>query len=279
MSIRSVRIGSSHSVFNSCARYCPSVILLKPGQMIHINKGRLHAFRKMSLANLPEDDCHYQIRKDLIAEQNLTSEVLCVSIAWDWMFRGSTARGINREVLTTLEGAILNRKRARVSLAIPELCLLRMAEKFAQPQTSFLSKGSIVPGAESTSDRKARFDVCRGILPGLRYVIKEHVTAMESASASQSRERGERITLAKYPDTQKDPAVATVDPHGNSDFICKLCSKELSNVYFHCDGCEKLLSKDFNICVSCHQAKHFAKTVPMHPHNPKRHATINHIGK
>jgi hypothetical protein len=268
----------------SYGRYCPSIILLKPGQLIHINKGRLHAFRKMSTANLPVDDCHYRLRKDLIAEQNLKAEVLCVSIAWDWMFRGLTARGINRELLTTLEAATLNRKRGRVSLAIPELSLLRMAQAAAKPQTSFRTKGCLtgVADSKSASDReKECIEVCRGILPGLRYVIKEHTAAMESAgqNASQSTEKGKRITLAEYPDTQKNPESSTVDPHGDSDFMCKLCSKELSNVYFHCDGCEKLLSKDFNICVPCHDAKYYAKFVQMHPNHPKRHATLNHVGK
>ena len=40
--------------------YCPSVFVLKAEQYLHINKGRLHAFRKL--------------------------QDFCFSIAWDWMF-------------------------------------------------------------------------------------------------------------------------------------------------------------------------------------------------
>jgi hypothetical protein len=67
-------------------KYYPSVFILKPGQFVHINKGRLHAFRKMSPAALPPSDCHFTLRSQLIADENLVStEQICVSVAWDWM--------------------------------------------------------------------------------------------------------------------------------------------------------------------------------------------------
>ncbi len=28
--------------------YCPSTFILEPGEFVHINKGRLHAFRKLA---------------------------------------------------------------------------------------------------------------------------------------------------------------------------------------------------------------------------------------
>ena len=48
--------------------YCPTVCIVKPGQLIHINKGRLHAFRKMSISPLPDDDCHKDLREALIED-------------------------------------------------------------------------------------------------------------------------------------------------------------------------------------------------------------------
>ena len=108
--------------------YCPTVCIVKPGQLIHINKGRLHAFRKMSISPLPDDDCHKDLREALIEEEKLKGEQLCISVAWDWMFRGVTSAGINREVFSTLEATILNRKNNRASLAIPEMSLLQMAK-------------------------------------------------------------------------------------------------------------------------------------------------------
>lgn len=264
-------------------RYCPSVLILKPGQLIHINKGRLHAFRKMATAPLPEGDCHKAQREQVVKERQLSGEELCISIAWDWMYRGCTDRGINREVLTVIEASILNRKRGRQSLAIPELSLLKMGQAHA-PAYSSLKLGGIIsnlrchPVGGADDENKT---ICRGILPALRYVIQDHLATMGSVSheKSQSMERGERVSLAERPNANENPAVFAVDPYGNSDFLCKLCSKELSNVYFHCDGCEKLLSKDFNICQQCHTGKKFAKLIYMHPCNKKRRAVVNHTGE
>lgn len=258
--------------------------MLKPGQFIHIGKGRLHAFRKMSNRPLPKDDCHYELRQQVLNENNFDTEQLCVSIAWDWMFRGHTPRGIYREVVATLEAAILTRKRGRLSLAIPELSLLRMAQSFAKPTPSFRNLNGILGlGVDpecSKEAKKERIDVCRGILPGLRYVINEHLAAIEDAmkDVNTSNQNKHRVSLAERPNSHENPELTTVDPHGNNDFSCKLCRKELSNVYYHCDGCEKLLHKDFNLCVSCHSCKYYARFVQVHPHNPKRHATINHVG-
>mmetsp|Transcript_1622 Transcript_1622/g.2385 ORF Transcript_1622/g.2385 Transcript_1622/m.2385 type:complete len:1247 (+) Transcript_1622:125-3865(+) len=268
--------------------YCPTVFILKPGQLVHINKGRLHAFRKMSTARLPDDDCHKELREQLIKERNIKGEQLCISIAWDWMFLGVTARGINREVLTVLEAAILNRKNGKISLAIPEMSLLQMAKYLPPPKEDELPTGmNDMVGFMNTdfkqeTDRKISntTEVCMGILPGLYHVVTEHINAMELAAREECRsyERGERVTVAQRPNTHENPSVCPVDPYGNNDFLCKMCNKELSNVYFHCDGCEKLLSKDFNICRQCHAEKNFMITVQMHPTNPKRHATLNHIG-
>jgi hypothetical protein len=50
-----------------------------------LNKGRLHAFRKLSIDVLPEYDCHYFQRKTLMIE-NPSMEVapICISVAFDW---------------------------------------------------------------------------------------------------------------------------------------------------------------------------------------------------
>lgn len=89
---------------------------------MHINKGRLHAFRKLSASSLREDDCHHCLREDIspsLDGKNLT----CFSVAWDWMFKGVTDEGINREVSSILECARLNQKQHVQSLAIPEVSL------------------------------------------------------------------------------------------------------------------------------------------------------------
>jgi hypothetical protein len=241
----------------------------------------------MSRAPLPENDCHHNLRKQVIEDNNIQDEELCISVAWDWMFRGLTPRGINREVSTILEATILNRKHGKVSLAIPELSLLQMARIFPPPKEELPDRlNRMIKFDNKFQDDKPKpyehnpIHVCRGILPGLRHVANEHFSAMDLATDARSKslEKGERVTVAKRPNTHENPGIFPVDPYGNSDFICKLCSKELSNVYFHCDGCERLLSKDFNICQKCHTEKNFLIKVQMHPLNSKSHSTINHTG-
>mmetsp|Transcript_2478 Transcript_2478/g.3628 ORF Transcript_2478/g.3628 Transcript_2478/m.3628 type:complete len:969 (-) Transcript_2478:1192-4098(-) len=273
--------------------YCPTVLILKPGQLIHINKGRLHAFRKMSTAPLPDDDCHRALREKLIKERNIVGEQLCISIAWDWMFLGVTARGVNREVLTVLEAAILNRKNGKMSLAIPEMSLLQMAKFLPERKDEELPTdvnnmiGFLNNDLKEVKSRKVSnmIDIYSGILPGLQHVVLDHVDAIDSALEVQCQQvecevigKGEKVTIAERPNTHENPDTSAVDPYGNDDFFCKICNKELSNVYFSCDGCEKLLAKDFNICKQCHAEKNFMISVQMHPLNPKRHGSLNHTG-
>jgi hypothetical protein len=225
----------------------------------------------------------------VIQEEKLKEEQMCISVAWDWMFRGASATGINREISSVIEATILNRKQGKVSLAIPELSLLRMARMYPTSEVDLPAEMSFcqfISGSGSGSDddpkpfEPSKTEVCLGILPALRHVVGQHVSSMEMASQTKSKStaRGERVTIAKRPNTAENPQAYPVDPYGNSDFMCKLCSKELSNVYFHCDGCEQLLSKDFNICQKCHSEKKFMMVVQMHPMNNKRHSTINHTG-
>ena len=238
----------------------------------------------MSTSKLPESDCHAGHRRNIIESKGIAGEEkLCVSVAWDWMYRGITSAGINREVSTVLEGSALNEQNGVTSLAIPELSLLQMAK--CVPARSFTSKKGIsFLGALESKEKKGNVyestkeDICRGMYPGLCVVVGKHIRAL-NVKESKSDEKGKRLSIATIPDTQENPQTCPLDPYGDSDFACKICRKELSNVYFHCDGCEKLLSKDFNICRGCYLEKKFQIKVQMHPSNPKRHATLNHMGK
>ena len=66
--------------------YCPSVFILRPGQHLHINKGRLHSCRKLTPDPLPDEDCHAVLRKQLLEEVGTAeqSQFLCLSVAFDW---------------------------------------------------------------------------------------------------------------------------------------------------------------------------------------------------
>ena len=87
------------------------------------------------------------------------------------------------------------------------------------------------------------------------------------------------MQLATRPDSYENPENSTVDPYGNSDFFCKLCHKELSNVYYQCYGCYVILSKDFRICQDCHDEKKYYVHIQMHNSNNFKDSRVNHNGK
>lgn len=248
--------------------YCVSRFILQEGQCVHINKGRIHAFRKMTNEPLSPDDCHAKLRAELVHPGTTEKvvapgkpEILCISVAWDWMYRGVTIKGINREIVSGLECAALNRKYGVPSLAIPELSLMQMARTLAPKPTEptpqkgayseslvgfngFRNKDSV--GNRGTGGYMPTPSViCKGIFPALQYVVKQHIYAMNLAESlkSKSFERCKRVSVAARPNAWENPLYFALDPYGNNDFFCKLCKKELSNVYLHCDGCEILLSK------------------------------------
>ena len=248
------------------------MFILKPGQWVHINKGRLHAFRKMSCTKLPSHDCHYELRNKLIADENLTKDVTCVSIAWDWMYRGISVKGISEELKSTLDCAKKAKDNGRQSLAIPETALFRSAKNLisecCNEEDGFSLASTCIPVNETSKP----LDVLTGIIPSLKKIVFQHTNAFNKIKGETSH------TITNIPNSWENPDTFTLDPYGNGDFMCKICFCELSNVYMHCDGCEKLLNKDFNICTECFQNGKHLQNIQMHPQKNNRHAILNHTG-
>jgi hypothetical protein len=187
------------------------------------------------------------------------------------MYRGITAAGINREIISTLECAALNRKHEKHSLAIPELSLLQMARTIAPsltPSATVIGIGEPVFGNNKAASsyqpvEPSMEEVCRGILPSLDFVVKKHLLALDKVKAMKGTGYGERVTLVDRPISHENSLLFPIDAYGDG-YFCKLCAMELSNVYFHCDGCEKFLSKDFNICQECHADKKYEFDIDDH---------------
>ena len=87
----------------------PASLVLGPGEFIHINKGRLHAFRKKAPAG-PE-----------------TVDNVCISVAWDWMYEGTESKGLRGEAATGVYNEAQNRLYRRQSLGIHSSTLLQGA--------------------------------------------------------------------------------------------------------------------------------------------------------
>ncbi len=261
--------------------------MLCPGQLLHINKGRIHAFRKQTTDVLPRFDCHANLR----AMEPPSKHDICLSVAWDWQYRGVTCEGINREIVASLECSYYNRVNKKLSLAIPETALLMMAQDLTAANPSVCNNANsmgnpninLLPSSANLQHQQrfepSRQDILRGILPSLHFVVNQHCKfEQEAKSFKNEEEHGPCIQQSKtpWPNCSQDPEHATVEPYGN--FFCRFCRCELSNLYFRCEGCEKILQKHLNICWSCFEKRIFATTIQMHPKGSEK-AALNHVGK
>lgn len=211
--------------------FCPSVFILEPGQLVHINKNRYHAFRKLSGNSLSENDCHCKLRKELLNRIGAsTLDHLCVSIAWDWMFKGATVNGIMNELLLSIEAGAFHRKHV-------------LKNSLAQPHHALLSAASSPLPCVSTV-------LLKGLLLPLEYFVKEDCNALLKI-LDHDNVRIRRRVLDGEEGGMMTPF--------SSDFLCKVCSAELANGYLACWDCLKRYDKDTYICYDCfldHTWKH-----------------------
>ena len=285
---------------NHFYRYCPSTLILRPGQYIHIGKGRLHATRQLSSDALPRDDCHFHLREQLVEEVTYVDSI-GITVSWEWMFRGSSTEGINREVLASLECAELNRRNVQKSLAQPELCLVQMARTLLERDDEKLKHMTGYNRKDAHPLISSNVDELRGILPGLRYIVRKQLETMKQTGLtipdrmkgsggegvndettddkSDVEDYDKSLRRLQKPNAFENPLKFPVDPYGVSGFFCQICHKELSNVYLHCEGCENLLSKDFNICLRCYQEERDRTFVRKHERDSRILSTAHHTGQ
>ncbi|CAM9759736.1 unnamed protein product, partial [Phaeothamnion confervicola] len=97
---------------------CPTRLTLGPGEYLHINKGRLHAFRKMQTERLPQAELQRRQRQQLLQIRKLGD--VCISVAWDWLFQGGSAAAFTEEIGSALCCAAINREMRVESLAVTQ---------------------------------------------------------------------------------------------------------------------------------------------------------------
>lgn len=172
--------------------------------------------------DLPETDCHHDLRNTILASKQQLTEDICCSIAWDWMYKGVTSDGINREISSILECARLNRQHDLQSLAIPETSLLFLAmENIAMlptpPDTISLILSSFTVNTQ-TCDRfiPDPLTVLRGILPSLQYVVSRHSSSVKSCEhwVEETKDVRDswRVSMDSKPNSWQDPSLFSLDP-------------------------------------------------------------------
>jgi len=212
------------------------------------------------------------------------------------MYRGYTFEGINEELESALACAKLCQEQEKLSLAITETSLLHLAlttvshleQSQSEEETGrddnnnlvsicFSEETSIPPCVPSPAT------ILRGILPCLKRLIEGHEKALANAKAKglsgdvTRQRKTHQLTLSPQPNALQNPDLFAVDAFGD-DFFCKICSRELSNLYMHCDGCEELLKKDFNICTECHSKERYDIHYSMCPNNKCPNSFVQHSG-
>ena len=232
-------------------RYKPSVFVLKPGQTLHIGKGCLHAFRKLSSDPLDENDCHYELRNAYIASHSSPNDInseVCISFAWDWQKLGSTAHSIQKELAYMNKQAEENCEHCCKSNSVGEYALATLAEAVgaSQPSTTNLSCQ----------------DVATGILPSfMNYVKKQQsILSIEIALTTDPISNDIKVQIAG----QKDSA----DFMKQALYSCCHCQRELSNAYWCCDKCIDNPKSRLERTLFCHSCfsngKNFQKLLDGH---------------
>lgn len=151
-------------------------------------------------------------------------------------FKGVTPKGINNELVSTLECARLNRQHDTQSLAIPEASVLHMARQFASQHErdvdssplDTIRRGPLLPflaskpkesgDAQSADTDTCQFapstlDVLKGIAPSLEFIVNRHSRAFEAAKQQHATQSGDdSVSLAKIPNTWENPDLFALDP-------------------------------------------------------------------
>jgi hypothetical protein len=234
---------------------------------LHINKGRLHAFRKLAAQQLPQEDCHHKLRTNLLAEVNFKVQPTAISIAWDWNFMGSSKEGIENEITYCKNATTLNGHLKRPSLATPDLCILR----WIQALCSDCNKTETISENGCTNSQNI-INRLGGLYSQMKALLKKEIATFSIVSNNKNNKKLHQFHTSDEADLKFDP--------DSSDYSCKLCFKELPNTYYNCNGCNNILHKDYNICNSCYSREAYMVFTKMNESTfIPLHSSHHHLGK
>jgi hypothetical protein len=123
------------------------------------------------------------------------------------MFLGSSSKGIEEEVKESLYGAQRCRNTKNRCLAVPATSLLHIASALqVRENHEHIAKARSFLGKRFEPE-KYRYNLCRGILPMLKSVVKDELETLGEID----KPTGEP---AVKPDSHINPLAALIDPYG-----------------------------------------------------------------
>jgi hypothetical protein len=247
-------------------RIIPVSVVLSPGELLHINKGRLHCFMKAFAPPAPPAPPASPATPASTAQPAPPApppggetpcnppETPALSIAWDWVNIGGEVEC--DEVRYSLARSKTNQINGVASLAWPETCLIKMLLKMElkdiPPKLLVLMKDILTTQLSWCS------------------IVNKNLTVMGFADEDDENRADE---LKQYYWTLGCIPVPMAD-----SFFCVVCSMELSNAYFQCGGCRTLLNHNFFVCGLCYQAgKHKKPRRLENSCSPTSQSSVNHI--
>ena len=211
----------------------PTILVLKPGQFLHIPKGCYHVFQK-AVSEVPEE--------------------LHASIAFDWLHLGHTKEGMRRETVWSLIASLKNRRntggrlskeensiptKSIISLAQTELSLLFL--ELDEPILEAL--GPIIKAVISRQLQIIRYATL--MAQAQKEVAQAQKEVADAAPKKGKKGKGKGKNwlnstrglvrlVEKHVDSATHHVLGEVRPYA-ADFDCAYCGIELVNCYFRCD--------------------------------------------
>ena len=217
-------------------------LILEPGELLFIDAGRVHIFRKMSYKPLPETDPFFERRGKYI-ENMSSADVDCfswnISVAWDFLYIGYKRDNIRQLAQTKWVNSVCAAVKKVPSQGCIEHPLMVLLTKYGKMEKSRRNTGFL-----------KQIDTLLSALDPVIYgIIKYHG---DKLPITNSTGEGTVITksLSSKFKTHRELLESSL-----INFRCDSCNFHLSNHFLTCRSC--LLFHDYtvNICTSCYLQK------------------------
>ena len=210
--------------------------ILKPGQLLFINAGRLHIFRKMGFTPLPESDPFHEKRKKYINDPSIkTNQKWNVSVAWDFSYIGYKIDRILPQAMLKWRNSIYA---AQYNFG-SEGCI-------ETPVMVLLTRYGLTPLEKRSFGILKDIDVLLNALqPLFHEIIKYHGDKISYQCMMDCGEVIDTTTLDKYKGLKNEQELNLIN------FRCDSCKFHLSNHFLTSSSCLRGKGITVNICTSC----------------------------